>query len=201
MQIEKLVTGIYQENCYLVSENDQLIVIDPGDGFSAIVRHISSHENIRVAAILLTHGHFDHIGAVDRLVRKYGCPVYACEEEEPLLRNEKYNTDGFLKASLSCDIKWLSGQWLDIGPFHIRILYTPGHTRGSVMYLIENSLFSGDTLFKLSIGRTDLYGGSLNQELASLEQLRSLDENTVVYPGHEDNTTVGYELANNPYLN
>jgi len=107
---------------------------------------------------------------------------------------------GPLSGQLECDISWLEGDQLDIGDFHFTVFYTPGHSNGSVMYLTEGMLFSGDTLFKGSVGRTDLYGGSMGKLMQSLEVIRTLDKKTIVYPGHEDATTVEDELLYNPYL-
>ncbi|MBQ6655033.1 MAG: MBL fold metallo-hydrolase [Erysipelotrichaceae bacterium] len=200
MELERIVVGAVQTNCYLLHKNGNIILIDPGDSCRRIVRRMESYGNFNLLAILLTHGHFDHINAVDDLVNRYHCPVYACQDDEKMLRNRRYNCMGPLHGELSCPITWLSGDQLDIGDFHFRVLYTPGHTNGSVMYLIEGMLFSGDTLFRGSVGRTDLYGGSYGKLMESLQQVRELDEKTAVYPGHEEETTVEEELKFNPFL-
>ena len=200
MEVERIVVGAVETNCYLLHDKGCIILIDPGDSPRRIIRQMESHGDFRLLAILLTHGHFDHIGAVDALVEKYHCPVYGCQDDEKMLRNRRFNSMGPLGCQLECPISWLSSDRLDIGDFHFRVLYTPGHTNGSVMYLIDGMLFSGDTLFRGSVGRTDLYGGSYGTLMHSLQQIRQLDEKTIVYPGHEDQTTVEEELRYNPFL-
>ncbi|MBO4217921.1 MAG: MBL fold metallo-hydrolase [Erysipelotrichaceae bacterium] len=200
MEVERIVVGAVQTNCYLLHQDGNIVLIDPADSPRRIIRKMEAHGDFHLLAILLTHGHFDHIGAVDDLVSRYHCPVYGCRDDEKMLRNRRYNSMGPLGCQLDCEISWLQGDTLDIGPFHFRVLYTPGHTEGSVMYLIEDMLFSGDTLFRRSVGRTDLYGGSYGQLMQSLQVIRTLDEKTVVWPGHEEPTTVGEELEFNPYL-
>ncbi len=177
-----------------------MIIIDPGSNPHKIVQHIEQYEGVSVLAILLTHGHFDHIGAVDKLYEKYHCPVYVSQDDEKMLRNAQYNTLANQSATISCPVNWLESDSLTIGDFNFNVYYTPGHTNGSVMFEIENNLFSGDTLFRLSVGRTDLYSGSSMKLMQSLQVLYQFDEDMVVYPGHDEITTVGFELANNPYL-
>ena len=200
MDVERIVVGPVATNCYLLHKDGHIILIDPGDSSRAIIRRMEKYGSFRLLAILLTHGHFDHINAVDALVEKYHCPVYACQDDEKMLRDRRYNSMGPLHGELHCPITWLSNDRLEIGDFHFEVLYAPGHTNGSVMYLIEGKLFSGDTLFRGSVGRTDLYGGSYGKLMESLQQIRQLDEKTVVFPGHEEETTVEEELMNNPFL-
>ncbi|HQB32879.1 MAG TPA: MBL fold metallo-hydrolase [Erysipelotrichaceae bacterium] len=200
MKVDVIKVGMFQTNCYLVYNDSEMLVIDPGASFKKIDEAIQSHENVKVLAILLTHGHFDHIGAADRLKEKYNCPIIASRDDEKILRNEKYNNLAGFAASVRSEVEWLEKDELNLGSIKIRILYTPGHSAGSVMYVIDNKLFSGDTLFRLSVGRTDLYSGSgylLNQ---SLQKLFDLDRDMIVYPGHEASTTVGFELDYNPYI-
>ena len=197
MIIKKVVVSLFQTNCYILIEGKDAIVIDPGDSFRKIDKELSGYN---VAAVLLTHGHYDHINAVDQLYNKYHCPVYMCKEDEKMVRDVKYNCTALFKKAINCPIEFLQGDQLYINNFSIGILYCPGHSKGSVMYIIDNKLFSGDTLFYLSIGRTDLYGGSEHQIIESLQQIRSLDRNMEVYPGHGEKTTVGFELDNNSYL-
>ena len=200
MEIQTLVVGEFAVNCYLLSQNGEFLVVDPGGGFRRIKQAIDSYENSKVVGILLTHGHFDHIGAVDKLVEEYHCPVYCCQEDEILLRNYKYNSMGPFGGTVSSEISWFNGSKLSLGSFDIEILYTPGHTKGSCMFIIGNCLFSGDTIFRESIGRTDLYGGSCNQILQSIQIIRELPFDMAIYPGHEGATTVGHELQFNPFL-
>ena len=199
MNIERLVVGAFQTNCYILNIDDELLIIDPGSGFKKISEHIDAY-NGKVVGILLTHGHFDHIGAVDALVKKYGCPVFASKDDLKMMRNEEYNNLAGYSATVKCDINYLESEKLKIGKFDIRVLFTPGHSNGSVMFVIGHYLFSGDTLFHGGVGRTDLYSGSEYKLRQSLEVLDTLDDDMIVYPGHESSTTVGYELRYNPFL-
>ena len=200
MQVQKIVVGEFATNCYLLQQDTSLILIDPGASFRRLSQLIDSRENCSLAAILLTHGHFDHIGAVDDLVRKYHCPVYACRDDEVILRNGELNSLAGISNTVTVPICWLEDSNLKIGPFDIEVLYTPGHTAGSVMFVIEGRLFSGDTLFAGSVGRTDLYSGSFSQLKQSLEVIYSLPSEMVVYPGHDQETDIQTELISNPFL-
>ncbi|MGI6509434.1 MAG: MBL fold metallo-hydrolase [Erysipelotrichaceae bacterium] len=200
MKVEIVRVGMFQTNCYLVYNDGEMLIIDPGASFKKIDEAISKHENIKVVAILLTHGHFDHIGAADKLKEKYNCPIIASKDDEKILRNIKYNSLAGFAAEVESDIDWIEKDELDIGSINVKVLFTPGHSAGSVMYIIDNKLFSGDTLFRLSVGRTDLYSGSSYLLRESLQQLYNLDRDMIVYPGHEGSTTVGFELDHNPYI-
>ncbi len=200
MQVEVIKVGVFQTNCYLVYNDKEMLVIDPGASFKKIDGAISKHENIKVVAILLTHGHFDHIGAVDKLKEKYDCPIFASKGDEKMLRNIDYNNLAGFAAKVESDINWIENDKLTIGSIEVEVLFTPGHSAGSVMYIIDNKLFSGDTLFRLSVGRTDLYSGNSRLLMESLQQLYNLDRNMIVYPGHEETTTVGFELDHNPFI-
>ncbi len=198
MKVKRVVVSQFQTNCYILKKENDVLLIDPGAGFKKIVEQLN---DCKPLAILLTHGHLDHIGAVDKLYEKYHCPIYASKQDEKMLKDERYNTLAGISATVSSPIDWIDEKdSLKLGSFDIKILYTPGHSKGSVVYLIEDKLFSGDTLFHLSVGRTDLYGGSQHQLNQSLEVIKRLDPNIVVYPGHEQQTTVGYEIENNPFL-
>ena len=200
MEIIKLVLGLYQTNCYILKKDDELLVIDPGYSPRRIIEKIEALEGCSLKAILLTHGHFDHIGAVDALVNSYHCPVYACKDDEDILVEGKialHENNGLFVRN---KINWLTSENLKIGKFDIRVIFTPGHTSGSVMFVIDGVLFSGDTLFLESVGRTDLYSGSYSQLKQSLKVLNDLPLDMVVYPGHDGKTTVGHELQFNPFL-
>lgn len=193
VKVQTIIAGLYQENCYLIYDDNSLLVIDPGGKSKKLIEIIDLLQR-EVKAILLTHGHYDHTGACDDLKNKYHCPIYASKDDEPLLRNR---INGSIVTS---EINWLTGNSLIFGDINVEIFYTPGHSEGSVMYKIEDKLFSGDTLFRLSVGRTDLYGGSNHKLIQSLRLIETFDENVMVYPGHDETTTIGFELDNNPYL-
>lgn len=207
MKIEKFVIGMVSTNCYLVSneETKECFIVDPGTFRAEIVSHIRKN-GLMVKAILLTHGHFDHIMGIDGFLKEFPVPVYAHEEEKLLLENSQYNAssmyeDGgyrFTGATYVTD-----GQMLEIAGMKIRVIYTPGHTIGGCCYYLEDEavLFSGDTLFQESIGRADLPTGSAGQLVRSVkEKLLVLPEEVTVYPGHEDMTTIAMERKYNPFV-
>ena len=154
--------------------------------------------------MLLTHGHFDHIGAADELRKMYEIPVYAHEAEEALLSSPTLNLSGSWASAiiLKADHLLKDGDKLQIAGFTVKVLHTPGHTEGSCCYVLENEelLFSGDTLFCQSVGRMDFPGGSASDMRRSIHRLMTeLSESMHVLPGHGETTTIGYEKRNNPY--
>ncbi len=197
MKIQVLEVGSGMTNCYLLDIEGQVLIIDPGAGARRIVATVGDRKPL---AVLLTHGHYDHTGAVDALYRLYNLPVYANTEDEPLYRTEVLKGFNGESSVITAPVIPLEGATLDIGPYHVRIYYTPGHSAGSVMFEIEGCLFSGDTLFMGSVGRTDLYSGSYSQLKQSLKILKQLPAEMPVYPGHGPDTTVGTELISNPFL-
>ena len=194
LNIRTLPLGAYQTNCYLVWEeaSPSCVVIDPGYEPDAVLNEAKKLGK-EIAAILLTHGHFDHVGAVRDLAAETGCPVYLHEADlsmppqmtaGPLYYTHTYGEGDFVeKAGLS-----------------FKVLHTPGHTPGSVCLASENALFSGDTLFWGSCGRTDLPGGSWSTIRVSLKRLATLSGDFDVYPGHGDHTTLSFERKYNPYM-
>lgn len=200
MKLETLVLGLIETNCYFISEGSSLLIIDPASSSRRLIEKINNSYDGRVTAILLTHGHFDHIGAVDALVRTYGCPVYGCRDDERLFTDEKVNSMAGMSATVKSEITWLEDDIITLGGIEVKVYYTPGHSPGSVMFEIGGMLFSGDTIFYEGIGRTDLYGGSFSQLKQSAEILNRLPYDMIIYPGHGPETTVGHELRYNPYL-
>ena len=200
MKVETLVLGAIETNCYIISDNGTVLIIDPGFSPRRLIEKINNEYGGRLSAVLLTHGHFDHIGAVDALVRTYNCPVYGCKDDERLFRDISVNQMFRQGAVVNSEIEWLEDDKLTIGSIDIKVYYTPGHSPGSVMFEIGGMLFSGDTIFYESVGRTDLYGGSYSQLKQSLAVLQSLPFDMVIYPGHGEKTTVAHEIQFNPYF-
>lgn len=194
MEVIKLTLGELASNTYLVKNNQKLLIIDPGFRADKIIEQISDDET--VLAIILTHGHYDHIGAVNDVLAKYDVPVYASLNEKTLLADPNKS---FYDGQIEKDITYFSKDF-QVDDFKIIVHHTPGHTAGSVMFEIENHLFSGDTIFKGSIGRMDLPTGSTSDMQTSLAYIKNLTKDYHIYPGHGDNTTLSFEKTYNPYL-
>lgn len=207
LRIKTLGLGAVGTNCYLVYQETAgqkaAVVVDPADNAPYIL-NMCRELGLTPAAILLTHGHFDHILAAQELRRVCGCKIYAGVQEDRLLKNASLNLSGAMgggKTELAADVLAGNGEVLKLAGYDWRVMETPGHTDGSVCYLIaaEGVLLSGDTLFAGSFGRTDLPTGSQAKITASiLEKLLVLPDDTMVYPGHGGPTTIGYEKRYNP---
>lgn len=203
MKVQQLVLGMFETNCYLVSGNcpGKCIVIDPGEDGEGILDHLEKEQMIP-EAILLTHGHYDHFLAVPALQQRWpNLPIYCHPKDCPEEKVEYDMGMEFPTVSAFDHVEPISeGVVLEIAGFKIRILETPGHTPGSVIYFIEDAMFSGDTLFHGSIGRTDFEGGSVMQMGESLKRIAKISGDYKVYPGHEEITTLKKEKQQNPYL-
>ena len=205
IRIKSMVVGMVGTNCYLVydEETKRGAVVDPGDGAELVI-DAAKNLGLHMEAIFLTHGHFDHMMAVDALRDAWKVKVYACEKEKEILCDSEKNlvSSYYGEAySLAADIYVKEGDEIEAAGFIWKVLETPGHTIGSCCYYIEKEevLFAGDTLFSGSYGRTDLPTGSGRQMIGSVTRLlRELPEETKVYPGHMDQTTIGWEKKNNP---
>ncbi len=206
MELESLVLGMVATNCYLArnKETGELLIIDPAEDPETIEQKITEMDGTPVA-ILLTHGHFDHIGAARALKERYGIPICALEEEKEVLGDIGKNmTDwsGGAGYTIVPDRCFQDGEQVKLAGFDLLILHTPRHTSGSACYYIreEAVLFSGDTLFYGSVGRTDFPTGSMMEIHRSIhEKLFVLPEETEVFPGHDAATTIKYEKRYNPY--
>lgn len=198
MKLETIVLGVNQTNCYLLWNGNHVLIIDPAARAERIREHLAS-DSI-VDAILLTHGHFDHIGAVDELAHEYSCPVYIHEKDVHFLKDSNRNYSFSKNIVVHTPTKNLTEGKHQIGSFVMEVFETPGHSDGSVVIQIENYLFTGDTLFKSDVGRTDLYSGSDSKLEHSLQFLKQLDSQLLVLPGHGPSSTIEEEINTNPYL-
>lgn len=203
--------GPVQTNCYIVSNKEkQCIIFDPGEEASKLIKEIQSL-GLKPIAILLTHAHFDHIGAVDALRDRFNIPVYIHEKEVSWLADPMKNGSGKYAELPNYIVQLPSDehiihheQTLEIGPFSFDVVFTPGHSPGSISYVFKEDGFAivGDTLFERSVGRTDLIGGSTELLLKSIHtKLLTLAPDTIIYPGHGSYTTPEAEKSNNPFLN
>ncbi len=207
LDVTSLTVGPVQENAYLFRPegSDRLLVVDPGDEAERILAAIAA-SGAGVEAILLTHTHFDHIGAVAPVAKATGAPVYCPELEVPVLADIMAYVpwEGFGPfESYDADETVAGGETLELAGLEIDVVFTPGHSPGHVTYSVrgEDALFSGDVLFQGSVGRVDLPGGDWDTLLASIATLaESHPDDTAVYPGHMGTTTLGAERATNPFL-
>jgi hydroxyacylglutathione hydrolase len=197
MEIKIFTRGIFQVNSYLILNKKEAIIIDPFHS----KEFLEKIKDYKVKYIILTHGHIDHILAVNELKEKTNAKVAIHKGDLELLNNENENLSkefDFELKNIKPDILLEDKQRLSFEDRDIEIIHTPGHTQGSICLLIKNVLFSGDTLFKEGIGRTDLPGGDLDQEINSIKQrLLTLPNETMVLPGHGERTTIKHEKKNN----
>lgn len=209
MKRTQIPLGVLQTNCYVIEDDhDSCLIFDPGSEGKKLINWLNKR-NLHPIAILLTHAHFDHIGAVDIVRDFYNIPVYLHEEEETWLGDPKLNGSKFFKIQEPniinpADFILKREEELKLDSFEFFIYETPGHSPGSVSYYFQTEGFviSGDALFKGSIGRTDLPGGNQSQLIKSIhEKLLFLPEETLVLPGHGPTTTISEEMDSNPYLN
>ena len=173
MEIKTVVTGYLDENCYILIKNGTCLVVDPGDDFNKIKEQIGDN---KVLGVLITHSHYDHIGALRNFLTKRSIKIF----KRSNLEEKEYS----------------------IGDFHFECIYTPGHSKDSVTFYFKEEKFMliGDFIFKESIGRCDLPGGSEDEMKESIQKILKYDDDIILYPGHNDSTTLGDEKKNNPYL-
>ena len=203
MELINFETGPIKVNTYIIHDGKDAAIIDPGGNIKRILSELES-KNLTLTKILLTHGHFDHIGAVEGLKKATGAKVYIHEEDEKMLKSNKYNLSTFTSNGVElteADVLLKGGEVIDCPSCKLTVIHTPGHTKGCVCYLGDGCIFTGDTLFCESVGRTDFPGGDYNELMQSIkEKLFSLEGDYVVYPGHEEFTTMDNERKNNPCL-
>ncbi len=207
MKVYPLVLGPVQTTCYIISNENKAIVVDPAANANQIIRYLGT-KKLELEAVLLTHGHFDHIGAVNELVAKYQVPIYAHKKEQEYFENPEVNLSPMIYERLilnkDFEYRFIADQeMIDCLGLRVKAFHVPGHTTGSLCYYFESEelVFTGDTLFKHSIGRTDFIYGNHDQLVKGIRgKLLSLPPHTLVYPGHGECTTVEEELIHNPFL-
>lgn len=204
MNIKRIVVGAYAVNCYIVYTDEKKgFIIDPGGDYDDILKFIKE-EDILLEFILLTHGHGDHIGAVKNLINDFNLPLYVCEKEKSLLNDPIINLSKsippFKPIQLVADV-WLKDE--EIIDFHgtkLKIIYTPGHTVGSICIVMDKNIFTGDTLFRMSIGRSDFYTGNYDEIMKSIKKLYTYDDDLRVLPGHGSESVLKFEKEHNPFM-
>lgn len=206
LRIEQYVVGMVQTNCYFAINDDtnEMFIVDPGASAEKLAEIIDK-EKLNPVAILLTHGHFDHAGAAAELAEHYGIEIYAHEDEQETLENPSINLSGWEGKNIvyHADSYLKDEQVIDVAGFSVRVFHTPGHTVGGCCYYLpeQSVVFSGDTLFAQSVGRTDFPKGSAATLGRSIkDKLMTLSDDVTVYPGHNEITTIGMERVNNPFL-
>ncbi len=205
MRIDKIVVGQLEVNCYIVSDESigEAMIIDPGDEFERIADLIEERK-LKPKYIVFTHAHYDHVCAAGELRERYKAAVVMHEDSDETYRLTQklciswgYEPGDFPPP----DIVVKDGDTLTLGDTSFRIIYTPGHAPGSICLYGDNLLFTGDTLFRGSVGRADLPGGDFTKLMASLGRLTQLPPDTQVFCGHAEETTIAHEIENNPFLN
>lgn len=206
ISIETFVLGAYMTNCYLICDQktQEMAVIDPGYSSDKLVKQITKTGENHLKYIFLTHGHFDHIGFVTGLQALTNAKVVIGEDEAELLCNNQLNLAYLLpEGTLPCgkaDILLKDNQSIMLGESKVSFIKTPGHTAGSGCYIIDNHMFTGDTIMKGTVGRVDMPTGSREQMMESMVRLKNLKEDYILYPGHGGTTTLNSEKNYNPYI-
>jgi glyoxylase-like metal-dependent hydrolase (beta-lactamase superfamily II) len=203
--VDTLIVGDLEMNCYLFGSvaTHEAVIIDPGADADFIMEAVRERKAV-VKAIILTHGHFDHIGALEEVRKEYACPVMIHRDDADALTNPMINLSALTGEPIDCAAAERilnGGDRIDVGDVTLEVIHTPGHTRGGICLKCGSVLFAGDVLFNSGIGRTDLPGGSHHQlERSIMDKLYTLPDDTLVLPGHGEATTVGYEKQTNPYV-
>ena len=204
MIIDKIVEPYFGENMYILidEETKKCAVVDPGGATEKILNYLKKN-SLNLEYILLTHGHGDHIGAVNTIKSKTNAKVVAHNDEQELLNNNRKNLSYSMHCGpqeLDADIYVHDKEKLELGNLKLSFIHTPGHTKGCMCIRVNDDMFTGDTLFAGSIGRTDLYGGDYKQIEKSLRKLAKYEDKVKIHPGHGPSSTLGIEKMSNPYM-
>lgn len=196
MEIKKITVGPLGTNCYIVSSEKEGVIIDPGDVPKKILENVG---DIKIKYVVLTHNHFDHVGGVDMVCEKLGAKLMLHKDDTELYCNVPEMFHFSSKPVKKIDIELSDGDEIKFGSESLKVMHTPGHTTGSVTLIGGKHAFCGDTVFYESIGRSDFPGGDFSAILDSLKKILELPGDTVLYPGHGENTTVEHEKQHNPF--
>ena len=201
VKVETFELGLLiQANCYVVSNNGHALIIDPGSKGRSVQKYVEE-EQLKIDAIILTHGHFDHCAGADYFVKLYQCPLYIHPDDARMLQDPDLNFSAdFAPLIVAAKPQLLKRGKQMIGDFSVEVIDAPGHSEGSCLILIEDCMFCGDVLFQGSIGRTDLMGGSNTKMVQTLRMLKQMETDYKVYPGHGPATTLDEEIQYNYYL-
>ena len=206
LKIVKLTVGPMASNCYVAwdEKTKDGVIIDPGYDDPRIMQ-VAAENGVKIGKILLTHGHFDHIGGLNAVRSATGAKVYIYKDDAPMLTSAGMNLSTMVGNPMTCDpaeVTLVEGDKIKVSDdVEMTVIHTPGHTPGSCCFVADDVIFSGDTLFEGSIGRTDFPGGSYSDMMTSLDKLMAYDNDMKVLPGHGDNTDIAFERARNPFIN
>lgn len=206
MEIKTILSRLFYTNMYLLRDEQtgKCAIIDPGEYSDELVREINAVGKENIEYILLTHGHFDHIYGVDAVKKLTGAKLVISKQDAEMLDDPAKNACMLIGANIVCEKKpdnlLDDGDEITLGSKTIKVMSTPGHSKGSVCFLCENAIFSGDTVFNSGHGRTDLYGGSDEVITRSILRLAAIDGDMDIYPGHDIPTSLSYERKHNPKL-
>lgn len=198
MLVEVILAGMYEENCYLLIDDKtkECGIIDPGGNAKRIENEINA-KGLKAKFILITHGHADHVDGVEEVAKDLNIPFYMSKVDEEYMQKDDMvfgtlpKASGYLKE----------GDTVTLGTHNIKVIETPGHTKGGLCFLVDDLLFTGDTLFQGSVGRTDFIGGDMGEIINSIKtKLLPLGDDVKVFPGHGPSSTIGFEKVRNPYL-
>lgn len=205
MKISTFEVGVLSVNCYVISceKTKKACIVDPG-GYSSILDEYVKKNQLKIEFIILTHGHSDHFGGVPKLTADFHVPLYAHKDEKDILNNASLNFSTYVlgtQMTFEPDRYLNDNEEIKLGELVLKIIHTPGHSPGGICILINDCLFSGDTLFNSSVGRTDFPYSSEKQLIDSIKnKLFSLNDNIKVFPGHGPETSIGYEKKYNPFI-